>query len=56
MHLHLSEEALMQGELDLAIRQAKLARQKLPKGSAGWQRSDDILDTAFKAQKDKKKN
>lgn len=56
MHLHLSEEALMEGHNDLAFRQAKLARQNLPKGSAGWQRSDDILDAAIKAQKDKKKN
>jgi len=38
------------------VTQAKLARQKLPKTSAGWQRSDDILDAAIKSIKDKKKN
>jgi len=55
-HLHLAEEALMQNKLDFAVRNAKLAKAALSKNSAGWQRADDILDTAFKARKEQDKN
>ncbi len=54
--LHLAEESLMQGKFDFAFRQAKLARQGLPKNSTGWLRADDILDAAIRARKDKDKH
>ncbi|MDE1151853.1 MAG: M48 family metalloprotease [Micavibrio sp.] len=54
--LHMAEEALMQNKLEFAVRNAKLAKAALSKNSAGWQRADDILDTAFKARKDQKKD
>lgn len=52
--LHLAEEAVLQGKFDIAIRQARLAGSTLPKNSASWLRSTDILAFAQKKKKEKK--
>lgn len=52
--LHLAEESILQGKLDFAEQDAKLARDALPKDSPGHLRALDILD-AITRLKGKKK-
>jgi predicted Zn-dependent protease len=52
--LHLSEESLLKGEYKYAEKQAKLALEKLEKGSHAWIRAQDILSfTSQKLNKEK---
>lgn len=53
--LQLAEEALIQGNNAFALREAKLAAHLLPKNSAGWLRSQDIMDVAGKNLKKRQK-
>lgn len=53
--LHLAEEALMQNKPEFAQREANLARAHLKKGTPSYQRALDILETATRHAKKKKK-
>jgi predicted Zn-dependent protease len=54
-HLHLAEAALLRGNLGTAKKEAKMAKDALPKGSTGILRADDILAVAAKKDKNKGK-
>jgi predicted Zn-dependent protease len=49
--LALAEEALLVGDVKLAVQQARRAAEGLPRGSPGWIRADDIVREA-KTDKD----
>lgn len=49
--LHLAEGAYMQNKIDFAKKEAALAKSKLPKGSPGWLRADDIQNAIKKKKK-----
>ena len=49
--LHLAEGAYMQNKNDFAKKEAALAKSKLPKGSPGWLRADDIQNAIKKKKK-----
>ena len=44
--LALAEEALLEGDVKLAVEQARRAAELLPRGSPGWIRADDITHQA----------
>jgi predicted Zn-dependent protease len=50
--LALAEEAILVGDIRLAITQARRAADALPRGSPGWIRADDIVREAKPAGKD----
>lgn len=49
--LSLAEEALLRKNKPLAIRQAEIAKKRLPKGSAAYQRAIDIIHFAAPTQR-----
>ncbi len=50
--LALAEEALLDGDINLALTQARRASELLPRGSPSWIRADDITHQA-KSDKDR---